>query len=89
MPDRKPPKIRDNTPEEEARIVAAALADPDAPPLTEDQLARFKRYRGPQRALTKERITIRLDKDIVAHFRSQGKGWQSRLNAALREHIEG
>ncbi|MGC6484953.1 MAG: BrnA antitoxin family protein [Candidatus Puniceispirillales bacterium] len=33
----------------------------------------------------KERITIRLDKDIVEDYRATGKGWQSRLNADLRK----
>jgi uncharacterized protein (DUF4415 family) len=32
----------------------------------------------------KERITIRLDKDVLEFFRSQGKGYQSRINAVLR-----
>ena len=28
--------------------------------------------------------TIRLDPDVIAAFRAQGRGWQSRINAALR-----
>jgi uncharacterized protein (DUF4415 family) len=28
---------------------------------------------------------LRLDPDVVAHFRRSGRGWQSRINAALRE----
>jgi uncharacterized protein (DUF4415 family) len=32
----------------------------------------------------KERITIRLDKDVLEFFRKQGKGYQSRINAVLR-----
>jgi len=32
--------------------------------------------------------TIRLDADIVAAFREQGEGWQTRLNAALRDWLE-
>ena len=31
--------------------------------------------------------TIRLDADVIAHFRKGGAGWQSRINAALREAI--
>ncbi len=42
----------------------------------------------------KTRITIRLDEDVVAWFRSQvrragGGNYQSLINAALREHIRG
>jgi len=33
----------------------------------------------------KVQTTLRLDQDVVAHFRAGGPGWQSRINAALRE----
>ena len=29
--------------------------------------------------------TVRLDADVVDYFRSEGRGWQTRLNAALRK----
>jgi uncharacterized protein (DUF4415 family) len=32
--------------------------------------------------------TIRLDADILAAFREKGEGWQTRVNAALREWLE-
>jgi uncharacterized protein (DUF4415 family) len=35
----------------------------------------------------KEAISIRLDPDIVKHYRAKGKGWQSRINADLRKII--
>ena len=31
--------------------------------------------------------TLRLDVEVIEHFRSGGPGWQSRINAALREVI--
>lgn len=40
---------------------------------------------------TKERITIRLDPDIVEWFRGRVRGggnYQTLINEALREHIE-
>lgn len=40
--------------------------------------------RGPQKAPTKQQVTLRLDRDIVARFRATGRGWQSRINEALR-----
>lgn len=45
------------------------------------------RPRGPQKAPTKVQTTIRLDSDVIAHFRQGGKGWQTRLNDALRETV--
>lgn len=43
--------------------------------------------------LTKERITIRLDRDIVDHFRevvisAGGGNYQSLINTALRKYVE-
>ena len=44
--------------------------------------------RGPQKAPTKERITIRLSREVVERFRESGDGWQTRLDAALREWLK-
>lgn len=33
----------------------------------------------------KEKITLRLDADLVTTLRSSGKGWQTRVNNALRQ----
>ena len=44
--------------------------------------------RGPQRAPTKERITIRLSPDVVRRFRATGDGWQTRVDAALADWLK-
>jgi uncharacterized protein (DUF4415 family) len=44
--------------------------------------------RGPQKAPTKERITIRLSREVVEQFRKSGEGWQTRVDAALREWLK-
>jgi uncharacterized protein (DUF4415 family) len=36
----------------------------------------------------KRQITLRLDADLVDYFERQGKGYQTRMNAALREWVE-
>ncbi len=33
----------------------------------------------------KQRVTIMLDPDVIEHFKAEGKGWQTRVNAALRK----
>ena len=33
----------------------------------------------------KRRVTIMLDPDVVEHFKAGGRGWQTRINAALRK----
>jgi uncharacterized protein (DUF4415 family) len=46
------------------------------------------RARGPQKSPVKERITIRLSPDVVQPFRETGVGWQSRLDAALKDWLK-
>jgi uncharacterized protein (DUF4415 family) len=36
----------------------------------------------------KEQLTVRLDKDVIDWFRSQGRGYQTRMNAVLRSFVE-
>jgi uncharacterized protein (DUF4415 family) len=48
----------------------------------------IKRGRGPQAAPTKILTSVRLDADILEYFKSQGAGYQSRINAALRTEVE-
>ena len=33
----------------------------------------------------KEAVSLRLDRDVLAHFQDDGAGWQDRINAALRK----
>jgi uncharacterized protein (DUF4415 family) len=44
----------------------------------------MRRGRGPQKAPTKVLTSLRLDADVIAFFRAQGSGYQSRINDALR-----
>jgi len=48
----------------------------------------LKRGRGPQATPTKVITSVRLDADILDYFKSQGAGYQSRINAALRMEVE-
>jgi uncharacterized protein (DUF4415 family) len=36
---------------------------------------------------SRELVTIRLDSEVLEHFREGGPGWQDRLNAALRAAV--
>jgi uncharacterized protein (DUF4415 family) len=42
----------------------------------------------PKAAVTKERITIRLSQEVVERFRSSGDGWQTRVDAALKDWLK-
>ena len=69
---------------------SAKVNDPDNPACTEDMLGAqvLKRGRGPQATPTKVLTSARLDADILEFFKSQGAGYQSRINAALRLEVE-
>jgi len=41
-----------------------------------------------RRANSKAQVTLRLDRDVVDKFRATGRGWQTRINAALRKAAE-
>jgi len=89
MPKLKPTHIS-VTDTEDAAITAAAMSDPDAVPFTDAQWAAVKpnvRTGKPKAEVTKERITLRLSRDVVTQFRATGVGWQTRLDAALRQYI--
>jgi uncharacterized protein (DUF4415 family) len=89
MPKLKPGTILP-TPEEDAENTAAALSDPDCMPLTDAEWDAVKpqlRRGRPLAQETKERITIRLSRDVVERFRSTGPGWQTRMDAALVEWL--
>lgn len=66
------------------------VTDPDNPAWTEEMLGPpvMKRGRGPQAAPTKVLTSIRLDADILEFFKSQGVGYQSRINETLRKELE-
>lgn len=46
------------------------------------------RARGPQKAAPKVSTTIRLSPDVVQAFRASGSGWQSRVDAALKDWLK-
>lgn len=68
------------TASEDAEIVAAAMTDPDSMPNRS-----FRRRGRPPAAVRKEPVLLRLDPEVVAHFKAGGEGWQTRMNAALRK----
>jgi len=63
----------------------------DMPALTQEQLARFVPAKLLNRSLyrpVKIPVKINYDADILEWFRSFGKGYQTRINAALREYMQ-
>ena len=50
-----------------------------------ERIIRRAKLGRPKKAAPKEAVNIRLDPDVLAHFRATGPGWQSRINEALRK----
>jgi uncharacterized protein (DUF4415 family) len=50
--------------------------------------AAYRRKRGRPTGGTKASTTIRFDRDVLDAFRAAGPGWQSRMNAALRDWLK-
>ena len=44
--------------------------------------------RGPQKAPTKKLVSLRLSPEVIDHFKSTGRGWQTRIDGALLESIK-
>jgi uncharacterized protein (DUF4415 family) len=65
----------------------------EIPELTDEWFKRADLYDGgklikrgrPPSPRPKRALSLRLDDDVVAYFRRSGRGWQSRINAALRK----
>jgi uncharacterized protein (DUF4415 family) len=86
--------------EEDADLTRAAATDSANPIIDERMFTRMRPaaevapeivrrargQRGPQKSKpVKKLISLRLDPDVVQHFRRGGRGWQSRINQALRK----
>jgi uncharacterized protein (DUF4415 family) len=57
----------------------------DIPPLP---TAGWRRVSDLIPAENKQQITLRLDADVIQFFRSTGRRYQRRINAALRDYVE-
>jgi uncharacterized protein (DUF4415 family) len=85
----------------EAKIQAMIASDPDAPEVTDAQIAQAKPFVEAFPALSermrknvggrpkaenpKVAVSLRLDPEVVARFKAKGPGWQTRINEALRQ----
>lgn len=63
------------------REITDAMLDRAEPRIGERVIRRGR----PPSATPKQAVKLRLDADVVAHFRETGPGWQTRINDALRK----
>lgn len=88
---------------DEARIQKMIASDPDAPEVTDAQMAEAKPFTDAFPALAEKMrknvggrhrsanpkvpVSIRLDQELVAKLKATGPGWQSRVNEMLRRQV--
>ncbi|MGH6920225.1 MAG: BrnA antitoxin family protein [Geminicoccaceae bacterium] len=67
-------------------IEAAIRDDPDAAPIADE--AWFEKAQLVIPAHLKH-LWVAIDEDLMAWFRQQGEDWPAKINATLREHVDG
>jgi uncharacterized protein (DUF4415 family) len=76
--------------EEDVQINAGIAADINTYAPTAEELNRLRPYRGRPVLAAEEkkvRISIRIEPSVSNYFKATGKGWQTRMNQALKEYI--
>jgi uncharacterized protein (DUF4415 family) len=67
---------------------SSIVRDGDAPEWTPELFARAMARQALEPVPKKSLLSLRIDSDVIAWFRSQGPGYQSRMNALLRAYME-
>lgn len=88
-------KIRPDTPDTEnpewtAEVIARAHPAPEVLQtlFSQTRIKALLTKRGrPKAEVTKVRVGIRLSPEVIEHFKASGSGWQTRIDAALRQFI--
>jgi uncharacterized protein (DUF4415 family) len=58
----------------------------DAPRTSPEDWADAVAHRGLPLPVRKEQIALRVDAEVLAWFRAQGSGWQTRMNEVLKAY---
>src|SRR5215207_507856 len=75
-------RMYERMPDEE--LTANAESDPDSRPYTDEEWATAAFVHPPD----KVPVGLKLDTDVLAWFKSHGRGYQTRINAVLRRYME-
>lgn len=82
-----PESIDDDNPEWTASDVKNAVPFSALPDTLQTTLSGLK-IRGKQQLPTKISTTVRFDPEVIQAFRATGKGWQTRMNDALKQWLK-
>lgn len=64
------------------------VRDGEAPEWNPEMFARAVARKGLKPVAKKALLSLRVDADVIAWFKAQGAGYQSRMNALLRAYME-
>lgn len=86
---RAPGEDRPLTAEEEAKWKDAVVVNGGGYRAVRGAVAvkREPGQRGLQRAPTKQLVSVRYSPEVLAYFKSEGAGWQTRMDEALKQWV--
>jgi len=72
-----------------------SVHEAEIPELDEDWIAGASVFKDgvlvrrgrPPKKVTKQAVKLRLDRDVIAGFKLDGPGWQTRINQVLRDWL--
>jgi len=76
---------------EDAAINAGMTQDADTIEITAEMTANMRPLRRPGRPKVEQPkvpVTMRVDADVLDAIKASGTGWQTRVNAVLREAVQ-
>ena len=93
MPERsKKVNLKMPTLEGDQLITAAAESDPEALPLSDEQMKAMVPLRllhgRPKLENNRQLVSIRFSPEVIDYFRTSGAGWQARMDAVLKDYVE-
>lgn len=74
--------------EQLAQMTDEDIDTSEIPPVPLEMFARGIVRRGLKPVVAKKQLTIRVDGDVLEWFKSQGRGYQTQINALLRAYME-
>lgn len=75
---------------EDKAITTAVKNDPDAQPLSVEQLKAMvpMKSRGrPRSESSKQLVSVGYSREVLEYFKSTGEGWQARMDGVLLEYV--
>ncbi len=81
-------KSRTDLPRVRTQRYGDIVRDSDAPEWTPQMFAKAVARKGLKPVPKKSLLSLRVDSDVIDWFKSQGAGYQSRMNALLRAYME-